>query len=106
MMDSVAIFIQKTKQEEIPKLVAKGYPEPMTAFYHDKLEMVGNSLKESKALYAFEVLEPDETNPEEKNKVEEALKKNESQLQALDQCKKTFDSQYGSDLRKLVQGST
>lgn len=102
-LDSVNVFMQKT-MTDIPKLVDKGYPEPMTAFYTSKLQNVVDSLQVSKQLYAQEVMEPEENNISSKEKVAETIKRVELQLQALEKVKKEFESQYGSDLKKLVHG--
>ena len=90
-IDQVSSSIQKTN-EDIPKIVTKGYPAQMAVFYGSKLEMVVAALKVSKELYAHEVMIPNETDTLKKTDVEKSLKSVEEQIQELDKAKKTFDT--------------
>jgi len=76
----------------------------LTTFYTSKLQNVVDSLQVFKQLCAQEVMEPAQSNISSKEKVAETIKKVEMQLQALEKVKKDFESQCGSDLKKLMHG--
>ena len=93
------INAQKAKT---PKVLEKRFPEELTRFISQKIEVFVAIVREAQSLHASEVVVAPERNPEAVHRVEESTRNLEGMMQKVEAAYTTFKKSVVADLKHLT----
>ena len=93
------INAQKAK---ISKVLEKRYPEEVTHFISQKIEVFIAIVREAQSLHASEVVVAPERNPEAVHRVEESTRNLEGMMQKVEAAYAAFKNSMVADLKHLT----
>ena len=97
------INAQKAK---IQKVLEKRYPEELTRFISQKIEVFTAIVREAQSLHASEVVVAPERNLEAVHRVEESTRNLEGMMQKVETAYATFKKSVVADLKDLTDGGS